>query len=327
MKKIKLKTILATCLALGILSGCSSSGERPVSLTLATGSTGGTYYILGAAISNIWSSELENFNINSIPSGASIENMNLLNIEEIQLAFAMNSIADNCYNGTGVFEEGGAKTNFKTIGVIHPEVFQVVANANTNASTMSDLRGYKVAIGPVGSGTAITSEIAFTTAGLDISKDVSLERDSFSDAVTKMQDNLLDASCSIISVPASGITELETVKSINFINISDEELSIIQEDYPYFSRYIIPAGTYSNTVDVETIACQAALYCSTNLDDDVVYALTKTLYESGETLAMAHVAGGQVDINLALEGITTPLHQGAINYYEEQGIHIPDELR
>lgn len=331
MKKSKLVLFLATCLSLTALTGCGDSGivnsDGSVTLTISTGSSGGTYYALGAAMSNAWSSDMDNVTINSISSGGSTENMNLLNAGEVQLGLSMNSIADNCYNGEGGYEATGAQTNFKTIGVVYPEVFQIVAGADTGATTVSDLAGLSVAIGPVGSGTATSSEIVFESAGLDISSDISLERDSFSDAVTKMQDNLLDASCAVLSVPASSITELETVKKVNFIDISDEELSNIQKEFPYFSRFVIPAGMYSNTEDINTITCQAALYCATDLDDEIVYSITKSLYENAEQVALAHTAGAYIDIATALDGITTPLHAGAIKYYEEQGITIPDELK
>ncbi|WP_317855199.1 TAXI family TRAP transporter solute-binding subunit [Chakrabartyella piscis] len=330
MKRTKIAILMATCLMVGVLtSGCGSSesSDGAKSLTIATGSSGGTYYALGAAMANAWTDDLESITVNSISSGASTENMNLLNAGEVELGLSMNSIADNCYNGEGVYAETGAQTNFKTIGVVYPEVFQIVASAETGAESVSDLAGLSVAIGPVGSGTASSSEIVFAVAGLDMATEISVERDSFTDAVTKMQDNLLDASCAVLSVPASSITELETVKQINFIDISDEELATIQESFPYYTRFVIPTGTYSNTEDINTITCQAALYCAADLDTETVYNITKSLYENAEAVATAHSAGGYISLETALDGITTPLHAGAIQYYEEQGIVIPDELK
>ncbi len=352
MKK-RLLLFLSVCMAVSMmLSGCSDSGSKSEdagvssdsndaadkpeedtdtlksqNLTLATGSTGGTYYALGGAMATVWTDAIDALTISAISTGASTENMNLINAGEADLGIAMNSIADDCYNGTGAFAETGSQQNFKTIGVVYPEVFQIVADAGLGASSLSDLSGLTVAVGPVGSGTASASEIVFEAAGMDISKDIKAQRDSFSDATAKMQDGLLQASCAVLAVPASAITELETTKEISFINISDEELAAIQERFPYYTRFVIPAGTYSNTEDVMTVTCQAALYCRTDLDEETVYAITKGLYENKEEIEKTHTAGQYINVETALDGITTPLHPGAIKYYEEMGIEIPESLK
>ena len=303
------------------------TGLEKANLTLATGSSGGTYYALGGAMATEWTNSLDVITVSAISTGASAENMNLINAGEADLGISMNSVAVDCYNGTGAFEEVGAQTNFSTIGVVYPEVFQIVADASKEAKTLSDLKGMKVAVGPVGSGTACASEIVFDAAGLDISKDIDVQRDSFSDATSKMQDNLIDASCAVLSVPASAITELETTKEISFIDISDDELAKIQESFPYYSRFVIPAGTYSNTEDVNTVTCKAVLYCRPDLSEDTVYYLTKTFYEHAANIAAVHTAGEYISLDTALEGVTTPLHPGALKYYEEMNVEIPDEIK
>lgn len=319
----------ATSTADGETSAASdviATGLPKENLTFATGSSGGTYYALGGAMATSWTDTLDSITVSAISTGASTENMNLINNGEADLAISMNSIADECWNGTGAFSETGPQQNFYSIGVVYPEVFQIVAAASLGASSLSDLEGKTVAIGPVGSGTASAAEVVFSAAGMDISSDIKAQRDSFSDATTKMQDGLLDASCAVLAVPASAITELETSKAITFIEISDEELANIQASYPYYTRFVIPAGTYSNEEDVNTVTCQAALYCRADLDEDTVYYLTKAFYEQGEAIAAVHTAGQYISLDNALNGITTPLHPGAVRYYEEMGITVPDDL-
>ncbi len=303
------------------------TGLKSQNLTLATGSSGGTYYALGGAMATAWTNTLDAITVSAISTGASAENMNLINSGEADLGISMNSIADDCWNGNNGFADIGEQQNFSTIGVVYPEVFQIVADASKDVHSLSDLKGMTVAVGPVGSGTASASEIVFNAAGMDINKDISAQRDSFSDATAKMQDNLLDASCAVLAVPASAITELETSKKISFVDISDEELENIQSSFPYYSRFVIPAGTYSNTEDINTVTCKAALYCRKDMDEDTVYYLTKAFYENADTIAAVHTAGQYISTETALEGLTTPLHPGAIKYYEEIGLEIPDELR
>ena len=304
-----------------------TSTKKSQSLTLATGGTGGTYYALGGAMATEWGNTLDGISVSAISTGASVENMNLINAGELDLGISMNSIADDCWNGTGAFVDAGAQTNFYTLGVVYPEVFQIVCDASKGATTLSELAGLKVAIGPVGSGTASASEIVFQAAGMDITSDITAERDSFSDATAKMQDGHIDASCAVLAVPASAITELETSKSISFVNISDTELAAIQEKFPYYTRFVIPAGTYSNTEDINTVTCQAALYCTKDLDDETAYQLVKSFYENGSKIAATHSAGQYISVDTAIDGLTTQLHPGAIKYYEEMGITIPDYLK
>lgn len=323
-----------TSAATGDTASTEASGSEVIetglasqNLTLATGSSGGTYYALGGAMATVWSDALDSITVSAISTGASAENMNLLNSGEADLGISMNSIADDCWNGSNSFADIGEQQNFATIGVVYPEVFQIVADAAKDVHSLSDLADKTVAIGPVGSGTASAAEIVFTAAGMDINSDINAQRDSFSDATSKMQDNLLDASCAVLAVPASAITELETSKDITFVDISDEELANIQESFPYYSRFVIPAGTYSNTEDINTVTCKAALYCRQDLDEDTVYYLTKAFYENADAIAAVHTAGEYISLDTALEGITTPLHPGAIKYYEEVGVDIPDDLR
>jgi len=110
-----------------------------------------------------------------------------------------------------------------------------------------------------------------------------------------------------------------------YINISDEILAQIQKDAPYFTRYIIPAGTYDGqTEDVATITCKAALYCRADLDEETVYQITKAFYESGDEIAAAHATGKEVQLEGCIDGITTPIHPGAARYYKEMGIAVPN---
>lgn len=341
MKK-NLARVLAICLVMAI-SGCSSTPATPSTsagngqsavepapalpkqqLTLVTGSTGGTYFALGGAMATSWSKNIEHVTVSCLSSGASVENMNLLQKGEADLGMAMNSIADSAWNANAPFT--AQASNVRAIGVIYPEVIHIVATADTGANDLSDLRGMRVALGPAGSGGAVFSEIAFSAAGIDITKDINAQRDSFADATAKMQDGHLDASVSVLAVPASAIVELETSKKINFVNISDDILEKIRQDYPFYTRFIIPAGTYSNAADVATVTCQAALYCTATLDEETVYLITKSFYENSAEVTATHAAGKYISLDTALDGITTPLHKGAARYFTEMGINVPVNL-
>ena len=335
MKKF-LSVLLATLLVLS-LAACGEKQQDhqgpqnpsqtivPQDLVMGTGSTGGTYFALGGAMANAINDKLadKKITITAQSTGASVENMNLINAGEMDLGIAMNNVAANAFDGVGAFSS--PVTNVSSIGVVYNEVYQIVANAATGAKNVEDLKGKKVAIGPAGSGTLGLSQKIFTAAGLDPNKDIQPQSDSFGDAATKMQDGHIDAACNVLAVPASSIIEMTTSMKLAYVNISDDILETLQATEPYFVRKVIPAGTYDGqTEDINTITCKAALYCRADLDEETVYQITKAFYESGDVIAAAHATGKEVQLEGCLEGITTPIHPGAARYYKEMGITVPD---
>lgn len=343
MKKM-ISLSLAAILAMGLMAGCGS-GSKPASgeegskaeaaadggasagaaqdLVMGTGSTGGTYFALGGAMANAINNKLsdQKINITAQSTGASVENLNLIQAGEMDLGIAMNNVAAAAQEGTGAFS--APLTNVKAIGVVYNEVYQIVANAaSTDAETVEELKGLKIAVGPAGSGTVVLTEQIFEAAGVDINKDIERQSDSFGDAATKMQDGHIDAACNTLAVPASAIVEMTTSMDLKYINISDE---ILEQLPSYFTRKVIPAGTYpKQEKDCETVTCKAALYCSADLDEETVYQITKAFYTSGEEIAAAHETGKEINVETCLEGITTPIHPGAAKYYKELGMEVPD---
>ena len=336
MKKI-LALSLACALSLSLLTGCGGGsgsgsgngvggGGGSQTLSMGTGSSGGTYYALGGVMATAMESRMDGITISPQASGASVENMNMINAGEFDLGIAMNATAVLAHEGRDAFE-GNVVTNVRAIGVVYHEVYQIVAAASTGATEVEDLAGLTIAVGPAGSGTIGCTEAVLSAAGMDINTDIKPQNDSFGDASTKMQDGHIDAACNTLTVPASSIQEMLTAMDLNYINISDEILAKIQETQPYYSRYVIPAGTYDRqTEDINTITCEAVLYCRADLDEETVYQVTKAFYESADEIAAGHTAGKDISLEGALNGVTTPVHPGAARYYEEMGIEVDPSL-
>ena len=204
----------------------------PADYVMGTGSTGGTYFALGGAMANAINNRLSDYklSITAQSTGASVENINLMHAGEMDFGIAMNNVAANAYEGTGAFADTGKIEDVKAIGVVYNEVYQIVANASTNAKNVEDLKGLKIAIGPAGSGTLGLSQKVFAAAGLDPDKDIQPQSDSFGDAATKMQDGHIDATCNVLAVPASSIVEMTTSMKLAYVNISDEILAEIQKE-------------------------------------------------------------------------------------------------
>lgn len=329
MKKRALLLSLVTLLVLSLAVGCSkpaSEGEKPAAeepakkleLLFATGGTSGTYYPLGGAIANVWNENVSSINVTVQPSGASIENIKLLATGQADVCMAMNNIADQAWKGEGEF--GQPLKNFKAIGVVYPEVVQGVALKEANILKPEDMKGKRVALGPTGSGTQAATKVILQAAGMTVD-DVKAEYATFGDAVMKMKDGQLDAAWNVIAVPGAAIVDLNTSRDITLIEISDELLAKIKEIYPLVSRYVIPGGTYKSVAnDVNTISFQAVMYVREDLPEDVVYEMTKVMYEKNADIAKGHAKGEQIKLEKALDGITTDFHPGAIKYFKEKGL-------
>ncbi|GAX91041.1 TAXI family TRAP transporter solute-binding subunit [Effusibacillus lacus] len=284
----------------------------------ATGGTGGTYYPLGGAIANVWNQRINELHVTVQSTGASVENMKLLGNKETELAMAINSIAHDAYNGKGAFTK--PIKNFRAVGVIYPEVIQIVTPKNSSIKSLEDLKGKRVSTGPAGSGTAVAAEQILEAYGIKLSE-LKVFQDTFTDAATKLKDGNLDAAFAILSVPAANIEDIATSKDVRILPVTGQGLETLKRNHPFYTDYVIPANTYKGqSEDVRTVSMQAVLYAREDLPEDIVYQITKTMYEQKDEIAKGYAIGKQISLEKALSGITVPLHSGAEKFYKEKGM-------
>lgn len=318
MRKIFL-SIFALLLVLSLVTtGCSGTNETK--LLMATGGTGGTYYPLGGSIAETWNKNIDGLNVTVQSTGASVENIRLIASGETELAMAMNGPGIAAYNGTGPFE--GNQIDFAAVGVIYPEVMQVITPKKSGIKTIEDLKGKRVSIGPAGSGTAAAAVNILKAYGIDPDKDIKKFQDNFSDAATKIKDGLLDAAFAVLAVPAANVIDITTSTPVTIVGIEGKGLENLLVTDPTFSPYEIPAGTYEGQDKVAyTVSQWAVLYVNKDLDEDLVYQMTKLMYENKDEIAQGHARGNQITIDNAIKGIEpVPFHPGAEKYYKEIGV-------
>ncbi len=327
-KKLGLTLIIILILSLAVV-GCGGNTEtgdndtktkETTKLLMATGGTGGTYYPLGGAIANVWNDNIEDLNVTIEATGASVENIRLLGSGETDLAMAMNGPAASAFNGTGDFE--GAPVKFSAIGVIYPEVMQIIAPQSTGIKSVEDLKGKRVSIGPAGSGTASAALNILEAFGLDPDKDIQKFQDNFADAARKIKDGQLDAAFAVLAVPAGNVIDITTATPVNVVNIKGSGLDKLLDLDPTFSPYEIPGGTYEGQDEVAyTVSQWAVLYAPDDMDEDLVYNLTKIMYEKKADIALGHERGDQILLDTAMKGIDpVPFHPGALKFYKEKGL-------
>ncbi|GAA4933573.1 TAXI family TRAP transporter solute-binding subunit [Streptomonospora halophila] len=304
------------------LAGCGvgdtgAGGE----LTMATGSTGGTYYPLGAEMAKIWSDNIEGVNVSTQSSGASVENMRLLDQGENELVMAINGVAANAVDGEADFAEEPLSNpgEVRMLGNVYPEVLQIVASADSGIETIADLKGKRVDIGPPGSGTAVAAEQILEAYGMSLD-DIEVFNSTFEEASTKLSDGQTDAAFAILALPAGSIEQVATSSDVQLVDITGDGLETLTSDNPSYSPLTIEAGTYSGQDEpAETVTNWATLYTTADLDEETAYNLVKEMYERADEIG--HDVGSQVKLETAVDGQgAVDFHPGAKRYYEEEGV-------
>lgn len=287
---------------------------------LGTGPTGGVFYPLGAAIAKVVSQYSEGIEISIQSTGASTENARLLGTSKIEFGLAGGGIAAYGYQGKEMFNK--SYPNLRGIGFIYPDVDQWVVMADSKIFDLKDLRGKRVGVGAIGSGTESTSKIMFDAIGMSY-KDFTAVMLPHGQYVDRMRDNQLDAGHFQMNVPYAGILDLSTTHKIRILEIKGDLRKSIQEKHPFFISVKIPGKTYKGVDnDVETTGLAVALFTREDIPADDVYQITKALYEHSDEISQIHQAGKWIQLKDAAKGIFIPFHEGAVKFYKEKGIEI-----
>ncbi|UMZ72712.1 TAXI family TRAP transporter solute-binding subunit [Natranaerofaba carboxydovora] len=311
--------LIAILLTAAFIGGCGDAAEDR--LVLATGGTGGVYYPLGGAMASIWSEEVDGVEASSESTGASVENVNLVDALESELALVQNDITYYAYNGTEMFEDEEQMEGLRGIASLYPEEIQIIADADADVETVEDLEGKRVGVGDSGSGTEANARQILEMH--DITYD-DIEEDylDFDEAADNIRDGHADAAFVTGGVPTGSVTDLATTTDIDIVGIEQDKIDDITDEWEYYAETTIPADSYSGQEeDVQSVAVMAMMIAHESLDEDAVYEMTKALFENTDALEDSHDRGGEVELDDALEGMPIELHPGAERYFEEEGIN------
>ena len=315
MKKNVLAAVVIAAAAM-ILGGCSSEKKDYI---LATGGTSGTYYPFGGAIANIWNTKLENMNGTAQATGASAENLRLINKGEAEFGTVQNDVMDYAYHGTALFD-GEVLSNIKTIGTLYPEVVQIAVSKDSGIKSVADFKGKRISVGDAGSGVEFNAKQILEGYGLTF-EDIKKSNLSFKESAEGIQNGTQDGCFITAGVPNSALQELAFTAGLILIPVSGDAADFICAKYGYYTQTTIPGGTYKGTdEDTPALAIKATLAVSSKLDDETVYNMTKALFENLDELAQAHAKGKEVSAESAVTGVSVPFHPGAAKYYKELGL-------
>ncbi|MFN3804480.1 MAG: TAXI family TRAP transporter solute-binding subunit, partial [Pyrobaculum sp.] len=289
-----------------------------------TGGTGGTYYPVGTRLGELVNKYASPMSADVRTSGASVANANALAAGDGNIAFIQNDIAYYAYHGLYMFE--GRKIGLAGVVSLYPETIQIVVLADSPIKSVYDLAGRKVAVGATGSGTAVNAEQILKAAG--VWDRVEKVYAAFTEAAQMLKLRQVDAAFIVAGYPTSAVVELATTTPVRLVEVPDDVYQKLrQEGYLFFVRQTVPKGTYNGLdSDVKTLAVMAIIVVRSDVPEDAVYHLLKTLDTNLAEFRNAHARVSNFAIEKALEGMSIPLHPGAVRFYREKGISIPSEL-
>jgi TRAP transporter TAXI family solute receptor len=307
--------VVAILFLLGLVS--LAPAQQSVKMVLATGGTAGTYYPFGGAMAKIWNSKIPGMNVTAQATGASAENVRLVNKKEAELAIVQSDTIDFAYHAKETFKE--KLTKLSVIAVLYPEIIQIVARQESPIKTFADLKGKKVGVGAPGSGTEANFRQLLDIYGMK-KGDVKAQYLSFAESAEQFKDKHIDAFLVVAGIPNAAIMDIGAMHKIKILSISDAMVKKLTKKYPFLAPIKIPANTYKNiTAEVKTVAVMAVLIVNPEIQEDVVYTLTKALFENQADLASSHAKGKELSIQTAVQGVSIPFHPGAVKYYKEKG--------
>ncbi|MBI9109708.1 TAXI family TRAP transporter solute-binding subunit [Maridesulfovibrio ferrireducens] len=324
----RLSCLLLTCI-IGITFSAAPSQASDKNLIIATATTGGTFYPVGVAIGTLISiklSQKDKITATAINSAGSGENIQMLKNKEADVAILQALYGLNAYKGEGPYK-GKAYKDFRSITMLWENVEHFpLLKKYAKKGNIEDLKNLdqKFSIGKRGSGSEGSGRTLLRIMEIDVDKDVILEFIGYTPSAQAMMDGRIAGANIPAGPPAAAITQLYAQldsDDVTVLEFTDAQLAKIQEQYPIWNRYVIPAGTYpSQKSDIKTIAQPNFLTCRADLSDEVVYLMTKTIYENLSFLNNIHKATKAMSLERATIGLPVPLHPGAEKYYREVGI-------
>ena len=332
IKNLFKSSLMILLLTLG-LSGKSFAQELKF-FTIGTGGTAYTYYPVGGMIANAISKPpgsrecgkggscgVPNLIASAVSSRGSVDNVNAIISGLRNSGFAQSDVAYWAYTGTGTMEGKEPAKDLRTIAALFQEHIHLVALKKSNINSVKDLKGKRVSLDEPGSGTYVDAKLILESNGLSTS-DVKAEALKGKAATDALRNGKVDAIFVVAGFPTGAIVELASADDVKLVPIDGAGAKALTSKYGFFSQSPIPSGTYEGVDEVNTVAVGAQWFTSAKEDNELIYQITKALWnkESRKLMDVGHAKGKTITPDTALSGVGVPLHPGAEKFYKEAGL-------
>lgn len=310
---------LRHALASTVLAACATAQAAPTFINILTGGTSGVYYPVGVGISQIYSHEIEGSKTTVQATKASVENLNLLQAGRGELAFALGDSVADAWKGDA---EAGFKAPLKKLRAIagtYPNYIQIVASQESGIKSLEDLKGKRISVGAPKSGTELNARAIFKAAGLTYQDMGKVEYLPYAESVELIKNRQLDATLQSSGLGQAAIRDLAATLPVVFVPIPAEVVKKIGNSA--YQEATIPANSYDGQgMEVPTVAITNILVTRADLNDDLAYQMTKSIFENLPRLVTSHAAAKDIHAENAAKNLPIPLHPGAERYFKEKNL-------
>jgi TRAP transporter TAXI family solute receptor len=302
-------------------------------VTIGTGGVTGVYYPTGGAISRMINQKAKEYNIKATveSTAGSVYNINAVLSGDLEFGVAQSDRQYQAIHGMAEWSETGAQKDLRAIFSIHPESITLIASVASGIQAVSDLVGKRVNIGNPGSGQLQNSKDVLQAYRVDLGQ-IKAEQVKAVEAPGLLQDEKIDAFFYTVGHPNGNIKEATSGRiKVRIVPIKGKGIDELLAKYPYYAKAVIPNKFYpsaDNEGDIESIGVKATFVTSKNLDEKIVYAITKEVFDNLDGFKKLHPAYAVLTKENMLKGLSAPIHQGALKYYRETGLvkHIDPKL-
>jgi len=325
MKKVAFLAI-AVALAFAFTTVPADVQAKTTFVTIGTGGITGVYYPTGGAIAKMVNAKRKEYGIRATveSTGGSVFNINAVLSGDLDFGICQSDRQYQAVHGMAEWEDKGPQKDLRAVFSIHPESVTLVAADDAGIKTVADLKGKHVNIGNPGSGQRQNSIDALTAAGLDYEKDIEAESVKAAEAPGLLQDGRIDAFFYTVGHPSGAIKEATAgARKVHFVPVAGPGLDKMIKEKPYYAKSFIPIKLYPNATnkeDVPTFGVKATFVTSAKEPDKVVYAIVKEVFDNFEAFKKLHPAYEVLTKEEMLEGLSAPMHPGAVKYFKEVGL-------
>ncbi|WP_294145917.1 TAXI family TRAP transporter solute-binding subunit [uncultured Clostridium sp.] len=288
-------------------------------VTIATGPTSGIYYPIGGAFATVLGNA--GYKTSAQATGASVENINLISAGEAELAIAMQDSVMQAYEGFGAFDT--PNSDLRAVMRLWPNYVQLVTTEGTGIKSVEDLKGKRVGVGAPNSGVELNARMIYEAYGMTY-EDSDVDYLSYGEAIDQMKNGQCDAAFVTSGLPNSTVSELAFSYDMVIVPIDGAGRDHLVEKYPFFAASIIPADTYNNEEDVESVFVYNIMIVNKDLSDDMVYDMMNCIFDDiGSIKASHNTADKNIDISFGVDDVKIPLHDGAAKWWQDHGYETP----
>ncbi len=287
-------------------------------INILTGGQAGVYYPLGVAVEKLIAANMKDSRPSTQATKASVENLQLLEDGKGEIAFTLGDSLQFAWEGNQDAGFKGPLKKLRVIGGIYPNYVQIVASKESGIRSLTDLKGKRLSVGAPKSGTELNTRAILQGAGMSYKDLGKVEYLPFAESVDLMKNRQLDATLQSAGLGVSSLRDLAT--SIDMV-VVEVPADIIKKVGAPYAAGVIPKDTYQGQdKDVTTAVIPNYLVTRENLSNDIVYQMTKAIYDNVPALIAAHAAAKDIDVKQAAKNLPIPMHPGAEKYFKEKGL-------